>query len=733
MKILLFLSFILLLGTNVNAQLQGIVFGQKNGKKTPLKGARVTLLHDQTLVVTEENGRFELILPKSLPDTLVIAYKSYNSDTIVVTADDRFAGLEITLFHIDELEEVVLEFKRDSKNYSRLKPLLIEQLGEGELKKAACCNLSESFETNATVDVNVTDAVSGAKKIQLLGLDGVYTQFQMENVPFLNGSESSFGLNTVPGTWVESIQITKGTGSVSNGYESMAGLINVEFRKPRTMPYLAVNGYGSVIGRGELNIHGSQILNEKWSTGTFVHGSSVMAETDRNKDGFLDVPLSKTASFLHRWEYSGDRFETRFGFNVSMDERKGGQLARIDSAYRVLSRNNHYDVFAKTGWIFKKPHHSFGVVYRLKKQEMRGNYGVRELFSDEVSGNINAIYDGEIKSAAHKYRVGGSLFYQNVTQRSGFTDHREFNVPGVFAEYTYTGVRLVAVLGARYDAPMNYKAQFSPRVHLKYTLDEHTDWRITAGKAWRLPLILSDNYFLLATSKAWSVPTKMEQEVAWNFGTSVVRTGKLWDRAASISGDVFHTRFVNQLVVDRDHSVDTFYFEFQHKTSYSTVAQFEVSVMPMKILTVRLAYKYLDVRANFGGVMQQQVMVPKHRFLVNTAVESRNKKWAWDATFSLYGKMRLHDFMTTDGVHHSDEYSSLVPSLMSQVTYRMKRFEFYVGGENILNFTQPDPIIGASDPFGATFDATRVWAPVLGTVVYGGFRYELKRKEKDDE
>jgi len=168
-----YLTLLLFICSNANAQLQGIVFGQKAGKKTQLKGARVTLLNDQTTVITEENGRFELILPKVLPDTMVISCKTYISDTIVVTADDRFAGLEIILFHENELDEVVLEFKRDSKNYARLKPLLVEQLGEGELKKAACCNLSESFETNATVDVNVTDAVSGAKKIQLLGLDGV--------------------------------------------------------------------------------------------------------------------------------------------------------------------------------------------------------------------------------------------------------------------------------------------------------------------------------------------------------------------------------------------------------------------------------------------------------------------------------------------------------------------------------------------------------------------------------
>lgn len=715
------------------AQMQGIVFGQKEGKKVPLKGAKATLLHEGTKAITEENGRFELVLPKELPDTLVVTAKGYVPDTVVVTKDDRFMGIEVVLLDEKELEEVVISFKRDSKNISRLKPLYIEQLGEGELKKAACCNLSESFETNATVDVNVTDAVSGAKKIQLLGLDGVYTQFQMENIPFLNGSESSFGLNTVPGTWVESIQITKGTGSVVNGYESVAGLINVEFRKPNKMPHLFVNGYGSIIGRGELNIHGSQVLNDKWSTATFAHAATVKMEVDRNGDSFLDVPLSNTGAFLHRWEYNGKKFESRFGFNASYDERMGGQSRTRDSAYTVLNRNRHVDFFAKTGWLFPNvKNHSLGVVYRIKKHELNGNYGLRELYSDEVSGNVIAIFDGVIKNTAHKYKVGSSMYYQNLTQRSGFIESRELIVPGAFAEYTYTGIRMIAVLGARYDAPINYKEQFSPRAHLKFTLNEFTDLRVTGGRAWRLPQVLTDNYFLLATSKAWSVPTKAEQEEAWNFGTSVVRTFKFMGRSASFTADIYHTRFINQLVVDRDMSVDTFFFSYQRNTAFSTVGQTELSIMPLKTFTLRLAYKYLDVRALYGGTSQQQVMVPKHRFLVNGAYESRNKKWSWDATFSVYGRMRLHHAVTTDGMHQ-ELMSGVVPNLISQVTYHAKRFEVYVGGENILNYTQAQPIIGWEDPFGANFDATRVYAPILGTVVYAGFRFEIKRQEKDED
>lgn len=728
MKILIVLFSVCCWGSAFS-QVQGLVFGLKEGKKAPIKQALVYLPSTKESVYTKEDGRFEIILPKELPTTLRFTAPGYLSDSIVLTKEDRFTGLEVVLIHEKELEEVVVSVKRDSKNFSRLKPFLLETLGEAELKKAACCNLSESFETNATVDVNVTDAVSGAKKIQLLGLDGVYTQFQMENLPFLTGSENSFGLNTVPGTWVESIQITKGTGSVTNGHESIAGLINVEMRKPRTMQRLLVNGYGSVIGRGELNVHGGQLINDKWSTGTFVHASTVQLEVDRNKDQFRDVPLSNTAAMLHRWEYQGKKFESRFGINASFDERKGGQLGAISNRYEVYTTNRHADFFAKTGFLFEKhPHSSLGILYDVKWHQLNGKYGIRPLSSEELRGQITALFDGRIHSPAHKYKVGASSYFQGVKQSMGQLDERQTLVSSIFGEYTYTGIRSILVVGARQDVVSGFSPQFSPRVHYKLSLDEYTDLRLTAGRAWRLPLLISDYYYLLATGKAWKLPHHQGQETAINAGASIVRTFKLWQRNSSFVIDVFHTRFDNQLIVDREQALDTFVFAYQKKQAFSNVLQAEFSVMPYKTVTWRFAYKLLDVKAIYNGKLQQQTMTPRHRFFTNVAFESRNKKWLWDATLSVYGKVRMHMAYDSQGNHYP-HISQVFPNVLSQITYRGKHMEWYLGGENLLNYTQSDPIVDVANPFSTQFDATRVWAPILGTVVYGGFRYEIKRKK----
>src|SRR5687768_3634343 len=130
------------------------------------------------------------------------------------------------------LDEVIIKQKQKSTTINMLDPIKTERIGQRELLKAACCNLSESFETTPSVDVAFTDAVSGYKQIQMLGLAGPYTLITRENIPDARGLSAVTGLTFTPGTWIEGMQLSKGTGSVVNGYESVAGQINVEWRKP---------------------------------------------------------------------------------------------------------------------------------------------------------------------------------------------------------------------------------------------------------------------------------------------------------------------------------------------------------------------------------------------------------------------------------------------------------------------------------------------------------------------
>lgn len=719
---------------SAQAQLKGIVYGSNNTTKEKIYGAKVKLLGAKTGVYTSEEGKFEIILPKQLPDTMVFSAIGFNSDTIVVTKKDRFISLEVILYSDQLLPEVVASHRKGTHNISRLKILHVEEIGAGELRKAACCNLSESFETNASVDVNITDAVSGAKKIQMMGLDGVYTQIQFENIPYLRGLESSYGLNSLPGTWIQSMQITKGTGNVINGYESMAGLVNIEVKKPHNMNRIFFNAYGSAMGRAEVNFDTGFKLSDKWSSAWFVHGSGHFVEMDYNKDNFRDMPNGTNVALMNRYHYQGKKMEGQIGFNVYQDNKVGGQVDAMRNGpnkfYSVNIDSKHADVFAKTGFFLKKPEQSIGLVYNAKYQLTDASFGDRKFAGEEKRGYINAIYDGYFGNTSHKFKAGLSGVFSDIKQSmDSLNDDRLEIVPGAFAEYSYIGARLSSVVGARVDYHNLFGVQFSPRLHLKYILTEYTDLRFTAGKGWRVPNYMIDNVSLLANSKTWVAPDSIAPEISWNIGGSLMQEFKLFKKKGSITIDYYHTMFENQMLVDRDVNSSQIVFSNLSGTSFSNSLQVELAYNLSKTIDVRFAYKYLDVRATYNGKLQSQVMLPQHRGFFNIGYKTRNKRWEFDLTTSVFGSARLPEVILEDGSISTDNRSEVYPIVNAQITHNYKKWEFYLGGENLGNYRQSNPIINPDNPFESTFDATRVWAPVFGINGYIGVRFTIKKAE----
>lgn len=717
-----------------NAQINGVILRQDSTKTSPIENAKIRLSHANQGVFSNKEGRFELVLPKLLPDTLIISAMGYISDSIIVTKNDRFSAYTIVLIPVSTKKEIVYQLRKNSHQISKMKTLHVEELGTGELRKAACCNLSESFETNASVDVNITDAVSGAKKIQLMGLDGVYTQIQMENIPYLRGLESSFGLQSIPGTWIESIQITKGTGNVVNGYESMAGLVNLEMKKPSEMEKFYFNAYQNRFGRSEMNLNAGTKINQKWSVGILGHASSMFGNIDHNMDGFRDIPMGDNLALMNRWAFQGKKMEAQFGVNVYQDRKIGGQTTYFRNepiGYGVVMNARHADVYAKTGFFTKKPMRSFGVVYNLKYQELDGAFGLRDFEGEEKRAYVNAIYDDILGTSDHKIKIGASFVGLQIRQKvQAMEQLRTEIVPGIFAEYTYTGARLSAVMGARYDQHFTYGGQFSPRLHAKFALTQRADLRVTAGKGWRVPNYMIDNVSLLANSKTWVAPTEIKPEISWNAGISLVKDFTFFEKNGNMSIDFYHTFFQNQLIVDRDASLNAIVFQNLAHSSYSNSFQVEWSYALLKNFDLRMAYKHLDVKALYDGVMRQQVMIPKNRGLVNLAYRTRDKRWEFDATCTIFGAARLPLELQASGVEQHDEQSQVYPMLNAQITHLYKKWNFYVGGENLANFKQKNPIIAAQDPFGSHFDANRVWGPIMGWNVYVGVRFSVKQKEK---
>jgi hypothetical protein len=460
--------------------------------------------------------------------------------------------------------------------------------------------------------------------------------------------------------------------------------------------------------------------------GLFGSGAAIYGNIDDNQDGFRDQALSNTFNLLQRFSYQGPRMEAQLGVQAYSDNKLGGQTTYTraqPNGYGMELESEHLSIFSKTGFFGKKPAQSLGVIAQLKFQNMSGLYGLRTFMGTERRAYLNAIYDDIIGSADHKIKAGASFQYLSLSQWAGqpfgaqvVGSERTEWVPGVFAEYAYSGNRLSAVVGARFDQHNLAGAQFSPRAHLKYALSPQLDLRLTGGRAWRLPNFVADNLSLLASSKTWIADQALLPEISWNVGASLVQGFSFKKRKGSLSLDAYHTRFSQQLVADRDTLSGAIVFKNLQDNSLATVIQAEFSYAVLKGLDLRLAYKFQDVRALFDGTLQTQVLLPRQRLFANMAYQTRNKRWNYDLTYSRYSAVRLPQGGT----------GQAWGLLNAQVTRNWKALELYAGGENLLNVMQHHPIVGVQDPFGENFDATEIWSPIMGWNVYLGLRYTIK-------
>ena len=728
------LLFYTLINFSLQAQsVSGIILEAKN---QPILGASIRWKNAKNGIQSNEFGKFTI---KKLPENhqLIVSMVGYKSDTLMVHSLDY---LTITL-KVVELETV--QVRSTASSVDRQNPQQNELLSAKTLAKAACCNLSESFETNASVSVSYADAVTGAKQIQMLGLSGTYVQINTENIPTIRGLNTTFGLNYIPGTWVSSIDIGKGVGSVVNGYEGMAGAINVELQKPELSEKMYLNAYANGFGRGELNLNLAKKLNKKWSVGLLSHGSFLENKVDNNGDGFLDIPLYRQANFINRWKFQNDKIMWQFGLKYLNENRLGGQnksdwnktqnLAK--TIYAFGSQTQRVEFFSKSALLFpNKPYKGIGLIINGLIHQNNSYFGFKDYIGKQNSIYANLIYQNIINNTNHQYKLGMSYLLDDYNE--SFTNlplKRTESVPGVFGEYTYTiPEKLILVLGNRIDAHNLFGTKMSPRVHLKYDLSVSTSLRLAAGRGWRMPNVYAENFGNLVNSRNVSIQEAIQPESAWNYGGSLHQDFLLFDQKGSLSADYYMTNFQNQLIVDMETASQVAFYNLKGR-SFSNSFQIEANYQPIDRMEVKLAYRYFDVQQDVRTSSGELTLLPKmfvnkDRVLFNIGYATKFEKWKFDFTWQYNGKRRIPD-ASQDHEHSASSPAIFAPAfsnLNAQITKQFRRWEMYLGGENLANFTQKNPIITPNDPFGKNFDASMVWGPVIGRMVYTGLRWKIK-------
>lgn len=613
-------------------------------------------------------------------------------------------------------------------------------IGQGELFRAACCNLGESFTTNPSVDVNYADAATGAQQIRLLGLSGTYVQMLTENIPNYRGASIPYSLGFIPGSWMQSIQVSKGCSSVKNGYESITGQINVEFKKPQATQFVEANAYVNTKQKFEANFQGNLHLNSRWSTALLAHYEILDKAHDDNGDGFVDMPKQKQYNLQNRWIYRGDHLLSQFSVKGLKENRQGGQRGHGHSdtdasamPYLIDIDNERYEAFAKNAWLFNDDQNTnIALILSGSLHMQDAEYGHKLFGVNEKNGYASLLYEADY-TERHSLSAGLSLNYDYFRQ-----DYRLDNshmapvirsresetTPGAYLQYTYKlGTQLTLMGGVRADHSSVYGTFVTPRAHLKWSPSEVVSFRASAGKGYRTNHVLAENNNLLASGRQIVINPDLDQEEAWNYGISAQFNIPLFERTLQFNAEYYYTDFIHQTVIDLDTDPHAVVFSNLDGSSYSHTLQAELSYPLFPGFTATATYRRNIVRSTYGGQLLSKPLTSRYKGLLTASYKPGLEKWQFDVTLQLNGGGRMpRPYTLDDGTSAWNTSFHSYQQLSAQITRHYRHFSIYAGGENITNFRQRNPIVGAANPWSPDFDSTLIWGPIHGSMYYLGIR-----------
>jgi len=707
----------------------------------PLIGANVIWENTKSGTVTDSSGNFSIQDKLDGNRIIKISYVGFTTERLDVKSIRHW---EIQLIEDATLSEVNITAKGSATRFAN-DVAKVEVLGVREIQRAACCSLAGCFSTNSNVEANVTNIVTDAKELRILGLSGVYNQVLVDGMPLIQGLAYPYGPGSYPGTIIEKIFVTKGANSVLQGFESISGQINIEFHKAETAPKLFLNAFANSFGETQYNAN-YMVKKTGWSNLTVGHLTLPATIIDRDEDGFRDIVRTNRVSFYNRWSYDNPE-KPKWRVTIAaryLNENREGGLTNFDrkkdlgtlAVYGQNVRINHGELYTKTNYIVNDKA-SLILLNSAFAQHQESYFGVKKYDGKQFNLTSSLYMDYYYGEKNHNLKFGLSHRHNRLQEDISFTAPlplltyagrylTNYDIPGAFVENKLVVSKFTFLTGLRVDHFGDFGWKATPRLLVRADISIDTDIRFSIGKGYRIAHVFTENANLLASNRILKLSDNLAPEEAINTGLNFVQSFHLKETKITLSGDAYVTYFQNQIFPDFDKEVNTAIVDNFFGRSVSKSFQLENKWEFSPQFDIKVAYNYLEVYRENEGIKQDLPFVPTHKWSANTSYSLPSDTWQFDMTYRWIGSKQLPSTANYPEQYRVADVSKPYQQLDLQITRRWKDVQIYGGIENIFDFRQSFPILGYDQPFGEYFDPAFNWGPTKGREFYVGVRYRVK-------
>ncbi|MCI0494182.1 TonB-dependent receptor, partial [candidate division KSB1 bacterium] len=416
---------------------------------------------------------------------------------------------------------------------------------------------------------------------------------------------------------------------------------------------------------------------------------------------------------------------------IIYDHRDGGQSdfdfdnhAPHLLDYGFHTKTNRIEFYSKAGRALgKNGSSSIGLIFSAFHHKNDAFWGTKTYAGNESSFYGNLIYQKAM--GAHDLATGVSFVSDHIDEN--YNEVRQKNsedVPGAFIEYTWKyHEKLTGLAGFRYDRHNLYGNFYTPRFHVKYLWSPSTAIRLSAGKGYRSAHIFMENLVILASSKTLTIREIPKAEEAWNYGIQFSRDFVIGDhRPVTLMMDFYRTTFQNRVIIDTEQDAEQIYVYNLKGPSFSNSFQIEMNATLFSGFESIVAWRWNDVKMTIDDRLLEEPLTNRFKGLLVLSYTTPSKNWQFDLTTQWNSKTRLPNTEMYPANYQMADYSPSYVMMLGQIKRKFKNLEFYIGIENITDYTQPYPILAWQEPFSPYFDSSRIWGPVVGRQIYAGIR-----------
>ncbi len=596
--------------------------------------------------------------------------------------------------------------------------------------------------------------------IHINGLEGPYTMVLIDGMPIVSSLATVYGLQGIPSSLVERIEVVKGPASSLYGSEAMGGLINVITKNPAKAPRYSIEYTGTSWREHNLDAGFKIRTGAKSQALVGVNYFNYTHRIDKNKDNFTDVTLQNRLSLFSKiqWDRKQGR-QAGMAVRFITEDRWGGEMQWTRAFRGGEERYGEQISTNRLEWIgnYQLPTtEKLLFSFSANAHQQRSAYGSTIYDADQYIGFGQLTW--EKKAGKHQLLSGivsRYTYYDDNTPATRALDGKtnrpdKVLIPGIFLQDDISLHKQHQLLaGLRYDYDRRHGAIFTPRVAYKWKLSDKDYIRLNMGTGFRVVNLFTEDHAALTGAREVEIVGDLKPERSYNASLNYSRKLVVGNGFMNLETAGWYTYFSNRIIPDYTTNADKIIYANLDGYAESMGVSLNLEGQLSSRLRFTTGLTVQDVRISDRddqGRMQRSRQLLTERWSGTWTLSYRfgNAGWSADYTGSVYGPMLLPLVSELD----PRKPESPVWTLQHfQVTKKWKSgVEFFGGVKNLLDFTpdrgNPFLIARAHDPFdkqvvrdadgrviatpenpyALSFDPTYMYAPNQGRRVFVGIR-----------